>query len=259
MVFLPNPDSCGYFDGGLADGGEMALFQNPDTCGYFDGSVSDGAGMVFFASPVPCPTFYGSADDGFAIGFISCVPLVVEASELLGRIEGEHGYLWWYTYHEVNNLGFSMQKSRDRVEWTEIGFLEGETASDEQKKYSLWDRNMREGVNYYRWMQMDFDGSITLSNVVALVKSNEIKTDMLVYPVPVSNGEEVRVLYQSGAEELCTWRLVDLNGKIVREGQAEMEDGKMELKWTTEDWVQGVYLVIVDQAGQRSMARIVVY
>lgn len=258
-ALLPNSDSCGFFEGSVEDGNAVGFLPNADSCGYFDGSVADGNGLVFFPSPVPCPTFYGSVADGVGFGELSCTPLVVNASPLQGRLEGPHGYLWWYTYHETQNLGFELQKSRNQVEWTPIGFLDGAGNSDREIKYSSWDRNLKEGVSYYRWMQIDYDGSVSHSNVVSLVKGGSPRPMLQVYPVPISAGEGLHLYFESPLDGPVRWQLVDLHGQIVLQDDLDYQGSPLDKIIPTTQLSQGTYLLVLDQLGERLTRRVIVY
>lgn len=259
-ILLPNPDSCGYFWGDSTDGYASALRPNPDTCGFFDGSTSDGAAMSFMASPVDCPTFYGSVSDGFAVGEGFCLPLAVEGSELFGKMENNNGYLWWYTYAEVNNLGFALKRSQNAIDWEEIVFLPGKDHSSGTRKYEHTDLNMHEGVNYYRWDQIDLDGTTTLSNIVQLVwRKDALATSLLLYPVPVGSGDLLNLDFVSEQTGPITVTVISISGQALWQQETLKSESRFKMELPTAALSAGSYVLMVDQAGQRSLKRFVVY
>lgn len=281
-IFLPNPDSCGYYDGGTSDGFATLLLSNPDTCGYYEGSEADGYASILlanpdscgffegatadgfavgeFLSPIPCPTYYGSESDGFAFGELVCAPLAVTASELEGQVQGNDGYLWWYTYMEVNNLGFSLQRSPDRLEWTELTFLPGLDQSQQVRRYEYLDTEMPLGLSYYRWVQMDLDGSTSRSNVVALVRDESgVKVWFTAFPVPLAAGEVLRIRFENGEVGALRLRVADMYGREVKKWTVGDFSGKLETEMRTDDLAAGSYLLMLEQNGQRWNKRIVIY
>jgi hypothetical protein len=258
-LLLPNPDSCEFYIGSTADGYASFLLPNPDSCGFYEGTTADGFAVGEFLSPIPCPTFYGTTSDGFALGELVCAPLAVTASELEGRVVGNDGYLWWVTYMEVNNLGFSLQRSPDRIEWTEISFLAGQDQSQQVIRYEHLDTEMPMGVSYYRWVQMDLDGSTSRSNIVALVR-DESGTSVWfrVFPVPLASGEILRIRFENGRKGALRLRVADLYGRVVREWDVADFEGKLDAEMGTDDLAAGIYVLSVQQEGRVWVKRVVV-
>lgn len=260
FFLLPNPDDCGSYKGDSLDGAAVFFLVNPDSCGLFEGSAADGSGTFFYPSPVPCPTFYGSVSDGATFGFLSCQPLAVQSSPLQGRVEEEEGVLWWNTYSEINNVGFTIERSRDRVEWESIGFQEGQDQSSTTLRYEFRDADMPEGISYYRYEQLDFDGSLARSNVVVLHRDGSLDgPSLLLYPVPLQVGEELHVLYKSSLQGPAQLRIADLNGRILLEETHLPEEGILELNLPTWQWATGSYVLLLDQGGRRSIQRFILH
>lgn len=258
-VFLANPDPCGYYFGDSADGYASALRPNPDTCGYFDGSFSDGATATFMPSPVACPTFYGRVSDGFAMGEAFCLPLAVEGTELEGRLEGQNGYLWWYTYAEINNLGFILKRSSNTLDWEEIGFFEGQDQSSTTIKYEHTDEDMLEGINYYRWDQIDLDGTTSRSNIVQLIwREDALATSLIIYPVPLESGSPLHLDFQSSETGVVNLSVIGISGQVVWQQAVEKPSNRLEMTLPTPNLPLGAYVLLVDQQGKRSFKRFVV-
>jgi len=258
-ILLPNPDPCGYFFGDSTDGYASALRPNPDTCGFFEGTFSDGAASAFMASPVDCPTFYGRASDGFAVGEAFCLPLAVEGTELQGRMDGQNGYLWWYTYSEINNLGFILYRSQNTTTWEEIGFFEGQDNSSTTIKYEHRDEEMKQGINYYRWDQVDLDGSITPSNIVQLVwREDGLATSLVLYPVPLESGTPLHLDFQSIETNNITLSIIGISGQIVWQKSMEKPGKRLEMMLPTANLPLGTYVLLLDQGSHRSIKRFVV-
>lgn len=254
-----NPDTCGYFDGGRADGGSRAVFVNLDTCGYFDGGRADGNSRGILLSAVPCTAFMASQRDGAASGFLSCAPLTVTASELYGYVQGKDGYLWWYTYSEVNNLGFILQRSSDQLNWTDLGFLPGESSSNARLKYDLWDRDMQPGVNYYRWEQIDLAGSTSRSNIVALVRGESGLTTLTVFPNPVGQGNFLHLNFQSPDEADFVVHVVDALGHVLYSQDVLAAPSPIEVDIDTAPMSSGIYFLVLKGAHLQLSRRFVVH
>ncbi len=67
----------------------------------------------------------------------------------------------WKTATETNNAGFSIERSRDSENYTEIGFVGGRGTTTEPQSYSFIDDKIESGKYYYRLKQIDFDGKFS--------------------------------------------------------------------------------------------------
>lgn len=64
----------------------------------------------------------------------------------------------WKTATETNNAGFSIERSRDNENYSEIGFVGGRGTTTEPQVYSFIDDKVESGKYYYRLKQIDYDG-----------------------------------------------------------------------------------------------------
>lgn len=259
MFNLANPDTCGYFEGSFSDGFDMFNLANPDSCGFFEGTISDGFAVGHMPSPVACPTFYGSTRAGFAMGYLNCTPLEVTATPLQGRMEGNNAYLWWHTFAELNNLGFHLLRSEDRHQWTEVAWMDGQGSSNTMRKYEHTDEEKPMGVSYYRWHQIDVDGSSSFSNTVALLRqADEGTANMTAFPVPLHASETLRVLFSSPSTDQVNISIVDLYGKVLLREEHSKSGQQLSLSFDSTTWSVGSYFLVLDQAGKRFTQRFVV-
>lgn len=79
-------------------------------------------------------------------------------------VSGKDILLAWETSTEINNLGFSVERSIDKVHWREIIFINS-SANHTGNKYLYNDKNLTEGIYYYRLKQVDYNGSIKYSEI----------------------------------------------------------------------------------------------
>jgi len=84
----------------------------------------------------------------------------------------------WTTSSEINNEYFSIERSKDAIEFTEIGFVNGAGNSNTTLYYNFIDNSPLFDINYYRLRQTDFDGNYSFSDIIALDNS---KTDVNIF------------------------------------------------------------------------------
>ncbi len=87
----------------------------------------------------------------------------------------------WITASEENNDYFIVQKSTDGIYFEDIDRVEGAGNSNVIVHYQSFDENP-DNINYYRLLQVDFDGQNSLSNIIVVRNNND--KEMLFYPNP---------------------------------------------------------------------------
>lgn len=120
---------------------------------------------------------FGAVTDklGYAVGGLGLILryddtsyIPVELISVKGRKENDKAVLYWITVSELNNQGFYIEKSYDKIYWETIGFINGKGTTTETNYYNFKDRNICSGENNYRLKQIDFDGTFTYSDIVTV-------------------------------------------------------------------------------------------
>ena len=83
---------------------------------------------------------------------------------------GETVQLNWQTANEINNTGFTIQKSVDGIVFFDLGFVKANPLAigTTITSYAYNDANPRAGSNYYRLLQIDNNQKQTVSHVVSV-------------------------------------------------------------------------------------------
>src|SRR5690606_31034929 len=98
---------------------------------------------------------------------------------------------------EINNSGFSIQKSTDAVNWSTIGFSASRASggnSTSKLSYDFTDGHPASGNNYYRLIQSDISGPISVSDVIS-VNYTQGKNGLTVYPNPAHSFITIKGLH----------------------------------------------------------------
>lgn len=101
----------------------------------------------------------------------------------------------WQTATESNNDYFSIERSKNGIDWTEIGREKGAGNSSIVLSYSSVDQSPYIGVSYYRLKQTDFNGTLEYSPLKS-VNIELYYPEIQLYPNPAQNeisvqGEEL--------------------------------------------------------------------
>jgi len=117
---------------------------------------------------------YTLSSTGGKVTITGVIP--VELSHFNACVSGDAVVLTWQTLSETNNLGFEILRSKDGINYTSAGFVEGNGTTDVMHAYRWDDKAAECGSKYFYWLrQIDFDGSFQI-------------TDMGSVEIPVPSG-----------------------------------------------------------------------
>ena len=144
---------------------------------------------------------------------LNCTTLPIELLNFNGYSEEGYNRLEWVTASELNNDRFIIEKSHDGVLFNVIGDVEGQSNSNNNTDYSFIDDNINDGIFYYRLRQVDFDGSYTYSNTIAIKQSENAEISF--FPNPTKGN--VKLNFVSKHQEQITITVSSLFQKIHKQ------------------------------------------
>lgn len=221
---------------GLNDGFILSLRVADSTCWFYniggagnDEIVSVAVDSLFnvYASgnfsttvdfdPFP-PTFYitanGSPMDMFTLKLGQVSPLPIELLSFTAKpVVNKVVRCDWVTASEIDNDYFTIERSKNGIDFETAGITDGAGNSNYQLSYAFTDTDPYRGLSYYRLKQTDFDGRSSYSEIVAVMLT--AKNSLIGIPNPASN--EFTVYFDS--EMAYDFTLTDMNGRVVFEKQ----------------------------------------
>ncbi|MEO1263197.1 MAG: T9SS type A sorting domain-containing protein [Bacteroidota bacterium] len=162
----------------------------------------------------------------------------VELSSFAAQQSDNLVVLTWQTAAEINNERFVLEHSRNGADFKEIGQVSGAGNSLETNNYQFLDREPITGTNYYRLLQVDFDGSVSISRVVSVVYGRNDKVISLL-PNPASSFASLRL--ETAYETQTQLGIFNNKGRLIYENTFGI--GQTELTVEMEDWSPGTYYV----------------
>ena len=139
-------------------------------------------------------------------------PLPVELLSFEAIQVGEDVLLKWSTASETNSESFTVERSLDLVENKRIATLPAAGNSSVIQQYEAWDRQPEIGVNYYRLLQQDLDGTINeASEYVPVRFARDSKFEILY----VLNDEQDAVIFDYNSTEPVVLSVFDMTGRLV--------------------------------------------
>jgi hypothetical protein len=99
---------------------------------------------------------------------VGCSPLPIELLTFTGEPYNDDVLLEWSTASEYNNDYFFIEKTYDGIKWEKIKEVNATGFSTVKMDYLTIDENPRNGLNYYRLTQVDFDGQNETFEIIAV-------------------------------------------------------------------------------------------
>ena len=132
--------------------------------------------------------------------------LPVEMAWFRGEELAEGVELTWETTSEINNEVFLVERASDGRNFEIIGEVMGNGTTETSSNYRFVDRDAATGTNYYRLLQLDYDGSESNSEVIAIDRKAQ-DNGIVVAPNPVRDELTIRT---AAADQATDWQVFHL-------------------------------------------------
>jgi len=183
-------------------------------------------------------------------------PLPVKLLSFAAEKSGEkNALLFWSTASESNTSYFSIERSKDQVNWTTVGQVQAAGNSQIVKNYQYLDNNVYNGVSskltvYYRLKMVDLDGSFEYSPIESVKFGNNNRDvvdnadDFFVYPNPASEG--IHVEWDADqVKQPTSLEFYDLAGKLVYTEKVEDQTDQKYVDFTKTNIQSGLIMMRV--------------
>lgn len=160
--------------------------------------------------------------------------------------------LEWKTAQEQNSNRFSVQRSTDGVNWSEMGTLAAAGQSTQERSYVFKDRAPVSG-SMYRIVEYDFDGRTTISSIV---RSNcSTKDEISLYPNPTSGNSALNITLGQSAQ--IRMQVLDSKGAVLQQKQIQLPAGSSTIPLSMSNYPDGVYTINVSYNTERKTIKMI--
>ena len=157
-----------------------------------------------------------------------------------------YNMLNWATANEVNNYFFDVQRSKNGVDFENIGRVNGSGTTNETKTYTYKDATPIAGLNIYRLRQIDFDGKFSTSNSVSLYNKMDKFKMLDAYPNPTKLDINVKLFAPTQGNAQIVVR--DVAGKVVYTHNQMTASGVNLLTIDASNFAEGMYMILAIDA-----------
>lgn len=172
------------------------------------GSIDPGTGTVITSAIVTAFSPFTLASKGITN------PLPVELLSFDAKHNGNIVEVTWTTASEWNNDYFTVEHSKDGMQFDEVTRVDGAGNSSTVINYSATDYEPYGNTSYYRLKQTDFDGQYKYSEIIAVESCRDGLTENLtIYPNP-ANGT-FNLLFNGDKEQVRSIEIFNVMGERV--------------------------------------------
>lgn len=173
-------------------------------------------------------------------------------------VNNEYINVHWVTTAEIDNLGFELQRSIDRVNFDPIAWIDGQGTTSHPVNYAHDDVEVSQAVMYYyRLKQVNLDNSFSYSNIVSAILADD--TDGLLigefYPNPTMNLSSIDII--SPDDKNVIVEVYDGLGRLVDVSNGGVGAGHNTLNVNLDYLAHGTYSVRLQIDGKSFAKRIV--
>ena len=181
--------------------------------------VSDPKTITISGVTIPAVSTRASEPQWLSLGSKNHETLLpIELLSFTATCDGRSALVEWTTATEKNNDYFSLERSDDAINFTEIARIAGAGNSIEPLNYAYTDYGIHGGDNYYRLVQVDYDGTRTASEIIVAncIEPNVGEPDVQAYPNPFN--DDLIIELDNFGNRPARIEVYDMLGKLIYTG-----------------------------------------
>ena len=179
----------------------------------------DGTTMIPFSVNADAASY---AFDRFSIVIEHLRPLPVTFTSIKASRLKKDILVSWKTGNELDIISYDVERSADGIKFTKSTTLAAGVYHEGSSAYSWLDKNVEAGTYYYRIRSSGIGGkNITSSVVKVVVENDQDKTEMVVFPNPVSANSFLIIDELQAGDYLL--EVYNTNGQTVRKDVIKQE------------------------------------
>jgi hypothetical protein len=171
----------------------------------------------------------------------------------------ENVIITWTTLSETNNDYFTVERSKDGLNFEALLEVDGAGNSNDILNYKVTDFSPYKGISYYRLKQTDYDGKYAYSNIKVVEFNKPIQSqEWIMFPNP-SNLNGVYVKRLNAEETQLKITLIELSGKVISSSIINKDKTNNQFFIEFENIANGTYFLELNDGNKIILNKIVLY
>lgn len=177
-------------------------------------------------------------------------PLPIELARFVGECGNEGVSISWTTYSEINNDYFTLERSKNGVDFEVVDVIAGAGNSNSPITYNVVDQQAYGGTSYYRLKSTDYYGEEEYSQVVAVTCGTE-STDFTLINAYEIDHLDLLVEFTARQNENYIVTLYDASGRLVFQENGKAGEGMNRMRLPVGGIAKGIYIVDLQNETKR--------
>ena len=169
-----------------------------------------------------------------------CDPIILptEIVSFDANLENEVVKTTWTTATEINNDYYVVQRSKDAINFEQIGTVQGAGNSSIILNYTFYDEHPYKGISYYRLKQVDFNGDYSYTGIKSVYLAPI--SILNIYPNPAKNF--VNIIIGTPSDMNITAEVFNNIGQRITKIEKIITTGRSNLTINTSNLSSGNYI-----------------
>ena len=218
---------------------------------YLGTGVEARVYSVTYTSIYGCETkaeYIIEEDDFNVFEDTSLVILPVELIDFSAKPVKDKIEVDWITGSELNNSHFITEKTYDGRFWYGLTITQGQGTTSSQTEYQELDFNPKVGVQYYRLIQVDYNGDKTFYYPISV---NYGRTGNMLTAYPNPSDDEITIKWTNTADQILIY---DQAGELVKKYKPSELDSKLVLS----GYDPGMYIINAFIDGEKLILKFII-
>ena len=168
--------------------------------------------------------------------------------------KGNEVIVKWTATKEMNSNYYEVERSVDAVKFSSIARLSSKGNNSGESRYEMVDSTPFEGINFYRLKQVDKDGKLMYSLVVAVNKVKTAIRKIAIYPNPVN---KFITLMMTDNAKVYSGKLINAEGRTILNFKGNVYQVNQHLNHHLDKLEAGLYVVKLGDGKEQFSLRFV--
>ena len=186
-------------------------------------------------------------------------PLAVEWGDInVSLIDKSTARIEWEVFGERASEYFSIERSKDRVIFSDIGTINALDSAVDGTKFTFDDMHPLKGINYYRIRHADIDGKVTFSSIASLIITTITPFSVRLGPNPLKKGEELSIFIEIEGNKIVAGEVRNIVGQNLLSFQYQLLSGTNEVHLPLNNLKNGIFLLNIRLEGNSLTQKFVI-
>lgn len=184
------------------------------------------------------------SDPSFAVDDVTVkatlTPAPIELLSFTAKYNSEKVVdLDWVTATEINNDFFTIERSTDAINFSDLMYFQGAGNSSQINEYTGIDKKPFSGISYYRLKQTDYNGDFSYSKIEMV---NIVQSDFEILNSFYSN-DQLEITISSSKQTVLDIELYNIEGKKNFSIKEHQDSGEKKIVIPIATYAKGMYFI----------------